>query len=102
MEGWQNVAAWVLVDPNKKGENGEMGRDVAVLMCEDYNGGGTFTYVYRESKYIPAAENDFSNYKYDGHNRPMADTPKDCAYTAGLQLYAVDAYGNRTPSLSNK
>ncbi len=102
MSGWENVVAWVLVDPNKNDEKGNPGREVAVLMCEDNNGGGTFSYVYRESKYMPAAENDFSNYKYDGHNRPMADTPFDYDYTMSLQLCAVDAYGNRYPSLSNK
>ncbi|MBR2333207.1 MAG: M60 family metallopeptidase [Rikenellaceae bacterium] len=102
MSGWENVVAWVLIDPNKNDEKGNPGREVAVLMCEDNNGGGTFSYVYRESKYMPAAENDFSNYKYDGHNRPMADTPFDYEYTKSLQLCAVDAYGNRYPSLSNK
>jgi hypothetical protein len=93
--------AWVLVDPNKEDEKGKKGREVAVLMCEDNNGGGTFSYAYRESKYMPAAEGDYSNYKYNGDCRPMEDTPWECEYTAGLQLYAVDAYGNRYPSQSN-
>lgn len=105
MSGWQNVVAWVLVDPDKLGEDGKPGRDVAVLMCNKQDGGGTFNYAYRESRYIPKAENDFSNYLYNnggtGANRLMADVPVDYAYTKSLQLYAVDAYGTRYASQSN-
>ena len=105
MQGWQNVVAWVLVDPDKTNEKGELGRDVAVLMCNDINGGGSFTYNYRASRYLPKADNDFSDYRYNkegtGTNRLMADIPVDYDYIKSLQLYAVDAYGTRYPSQSN-
>ena len=105
MSGWQNVVAWVLVDPDKNGEDGKPGRDVAVLMCNKQDGGGTFSYTYRESRYMPKAENDFSDYLYNnggaGANRLMEAVPVDHAYTKSLQLYAVDAYGKRYASQSN-
>jgi hypothetical protein len=104
MSGWQNVVAWVLHDPDKINEKGEMGRDVATLMCNDVNGGGTFNYVHVESRYMPQAEGDFTDYKYSGTtkaNRALEKTDKLYDYTKSLQLYAVDAYGNRYASQSN-
>jgi len=114
MTGWSNVVAWILVDPEKLDENGEKGRIVAVHSCDDQNGGGTFDYVYYESRYIPKdeANGDYSDYFYnDGRSyssdkpnteRSMTKVSPDYEYTASLQLYAVDAYGKRYPSASNK
>ncbi len=104
---WQNVAAWVLVDPNKKEADGTQGRVVAVLECTTPNGNGSFNYSYRESRYKPKneAEGDYSNYSYsdDGNtNRSMISTANDYEYTKTLHLYAVDVWGNRYPSASNQ
>ncbi len=104
---WQNVAAWVLVDPNKKEADGTQGRVVAVLECTTPNGNGSFNYSYRESRYKPKneAEGDYSNYSYsdDGNtNRSMISTANDYEYTKTLHLYAVDVWGNRYASGSNK
>jgi hypothetical protein len=113
MEGWQNVAAWLLVDPDKTDENGEQGRVVAVVQCDDVNGGGSFKYVHQESRYIPkdAAAGDYSDYWYNsgssyasskkGTERGMEATVADIEYTKSLQLYAVDVYGKRYASKSN-
>jgi hypothetical protein len=113
MEGWQNVAAWLLVDPDKTDENGEQGRVVAVVQCDDVNGGGSFKYVHQESRYIPkdAAAGDYSDYWYNngssyasskkGTERGMEATVADIEYTKSLQLYAVDVYGKRYASGSN-
>jgi hypothetical protein len=110
MEGWADVVAWVLHDPNKLNEKGEKGRDVAVIECSNQNGGGTFTYTYKESKYmINDAGNDYkytngSSYASNdkGTMRSLDKVAADHAYTKTLQLYAVDAYGNRYASKSNK
>ena len=110
MEGWADVVAWVLHDPNKLNEKGEKGRDVAVIECSNQNGGGTFTYTYKESKYmINDAGNDYkytngSSYASNdkGTMRSLDKVEADHAYTKTLQLYAVDAYGNRYASKSNK
>ena len=110
MSGWQNVAAWVLVDPNKVGEDGKMGRDVAVIACSDVNGGGTFTYVHKESRYMANA--DYTDYMYNsgssyasndsGTMRALEKATPLNDYTKGLQLYAVDVWGNRYASQSNQ
>ncbi len=110
MSGWQNVAAWVLVDPNKVGEDGKMGRDVAVIACSDVNGGGTFTYVHKESRYMANA--DYTDYMYNsgssyasndsGTMRALEKATPLYDYTKGLQLYAVDVWGNRYASQSNQ
>lgn len=114
MSGWANVVAWILVDPDKLDEDGKQGRIVAVNSCNDQNGGGTFNYVYYESRYIPKdeANGDYSDYLYnDGRSyssdrpnteRSMTKVSPDYEYTASLQLYAVDAYGNRYASQANK
>ena len=114
MSGWANVVAWVLVDPDKLDEDGNPGRVVAVHSCNDQNGGGTFDYVYYESRYIPKdeANGDYSDYFYNEGRSYSSDRPNtersmkkmspDYDYTASLQLYAVDAYGKRYASQSNK
>jgi hypothetical protein len=70
--------------------------------------------VYKESRYIPKdkAKGDYSDYFYNegtpysstkkGTERSLEPAVADHDYTASLQLYAVDAYGKRTPSQSNK
>jgi hypothetical protein len=103
MTGWQNVAAWVLHDPNKVGENGEMGRDVAVILCNNVNGGGDFTYVHKETRYKVNA--DGTDYIYRDANNHVRDMENPAAlkeYTKGLQLYAVDVWGERYASQSNQ
>ena len=109
--GWQNVVAWVLVDPDKKDENGEMGRVVAILQCDNPNGNDSFEYAYKESRYIPKAADDYSDYFYNegtsyssskqGTERSLEPAAADYTYTQSLQLYAVDAYGKRYASQSN-
>ena len=109
--GWENVVAWVLVDPNKKEKNGEQGRQVAILQCSNPSGADSFEYVFKESRYIPKAEGDYSDYFYNegspyssdvkGTERSLQPVTGDYEYTKSLQLYAVDAYGNRYASKSN-
>ena len=109
--GWQSVVAWVLVDPDKKDENGEMGRVVAILQCDNPNGNDSFEYAYKESRYIPKAADDYSDYFYNegtsyssskkGTERSLEPAAADYTYTQSLQLYAVDAYGKRYASQSN-
>ncbi|MBP3425445.1 MAG: M60 family metallopeptidase [Rikenellaceae bacterium] len=110
MTGWANVVAWVLHDPNKVNENGEKGRDVAVIECNNQNGGGSFTYNHYESRYM--INDAGTDYKYNngssyasndkGTMRSLERVSADHAYTKTLQLYAVDAYGKRYASQSNK
>ncbi len=110
MSGWSNVVAWVLHDPNKVNENGEKGRDVAVIECNNQNGGGSFTYNHYESRYM--INDAGTDYKYNngssyasndkGTMRSLERVSADHAYTKTLQLYAVDAYGTRYASQSNK
>jgi hypothetical protein len=103
MSGWQNVAAWVLHDPNKVGENGKMGRDVAVILCNNVNGGGDFTYVHKETRYmVNATGDDYIYSDKNGHVRAMEQPVALKEYTKGLQLYAVDVWGNRYASQSNQ
>jgi hypothetical protein len=102
-EGWENVVAWLLVDPDKKDDDGNPGRVVAVLKAPANN---QFSYVFKESRYVPKdeANGDYSNYKYSNpeqNNRSMKTPTAEYEYTMGLQLYAVDAYGNRYASKSN-
>jgi hypothetical protein len=103
-EGWENVAAWLLVDPDKKEADGTQGRVVAVVSCNNPSGESSFNYAYRESRYVPRAEGDYAEYKYsntDNTNRSMVRSSYDYDYTATLQLYAVDVYGKRYASKSN-
>ncbi len=103
MSGWQNVAAWILHDPNKMGENGKMGRDVAVILCNNVNGGGDFTYVHKETRYmVNATGDDYIYSDKNGHVRAMEQPEALKEYTKGLQLYAVDVWGNRYASQSNQ
>ncbi len=114
VSGWQNVVAWVLVDPTKQDiRTGEMGRVVAIKKWDDTKNGG-FQYGLQESRYIPkdAEAGDYSNYKYSdsssyatndkGTMRALEAVTADYEYAKGLQLYAVDAYGVRYASQSNK
>ena len=103
MTGWADVVAFVLHDPNKVNEKGEMGRDVAVFECSNQNGGGTFTYTHKESRYMKNdAGNDYIYNDNNKHARALEAVTADHAYTKTLQLYAVDAYGNRYASQSNQ
>ena len=102
-EGWENVAAWILVDPDKKDDDGNPGRVIAVLKDPTNH---QPSYVFKESRYVPKdeANGDYSNYKYSNeeqNNRSMKSTPAEYEYTMGLQLYAVDVWGNRYASQSN-
>ncbi|MBQ8863980.1 MAG: M60 family metallopeptidase [Rikenellaceae bacterium] len=109
--GWENVVAWVLIDPDKKDKNGEQGRQVAIIQCSNPSGNDSFEYVFKESRYIPKAPGDYSDYFYNegspysstvkGTERSLEPAPGDYEYTKSLQLYAVDAYGNRYASQSN-
>ena len=109
VSGWQNVVAWVLVDPAKKDlRTGEQGRVVAIKKWDDALNGG-FQYVYKESYYKPIAEGNYTDYFYTdgtdnkvGTSRGLAEAVLDYEYAKGLQLYAVDAYGVRYASQSNK
>ncbi len=106
-EGWQNVAAWLLVDPNKKDEDGNMGRVIAVLRCSNPSSTDEFSFVFKESRYVPKneANGDYSNYTYSNteqNNRSMKSVAGDYEYTQKLHLYAVDVYGKRYPSASNQ
>lgn len=102
-EGWENVAAWILVDPNKKDDDGNPGRVIAVLKDPTNH---QPNYVFKESRYVPKdeANGDYSNYKYSNteqNNRSMKSATAEYEYTMGLQLYAVDVWGNRYASKSN-
>ncbi|MBP3426490.1 MAG: M60 family metallopeptidase [Rikenellaceae bacterium] len=109
--GWENVVAWVLVDPDKKEKNGEQGRQVAILQCSNPSGTDSFEYVFKESRYIPKAPGDYSDYFYNegspyssnvkGTERSLEPVTGDYEYTQSLQLFAVDAFGNRYASKSN-
>ncbi|MBP3426491.1 MAG: hypothetical protein J6K81_07245 [Rikenellaceae bacterium] len=106
-EGWQNVAAWLLVDPNKKDDDGNMGRVIAVLRCANPSSTDQFSFIFKESRYVPKNEDngDYSNYKYSNteqNNRSMKSVSGDYEYTQQLHLYAVDVYGKRYASGSNK
>lgn len=108
VSGWQNVVAWVLVDPNKKDlRTGEQGRVIAVKKWDEALNGG-FQYGYRESRYMPIAEGNYTDYYYTdgtsskaGTSRALQAVTTDYEYAKGLQLYAVDAYGTRYASQSN-
>ena len=113
VSGWQNVVAWVLVDPNKTDiHTGEQGRVVAIKKWDDTKNGG-FQYGLQESRYIPqdAEAGDYTNYKYSNSSsyatndkatmRALEAVTPDYEYAKGLLLYAVDAYGTRYASQSN-
>ena len=94
VDGWQNVAAWVLYDPVKK-------RDVA---CFE----GRFTsFSYKEytCKYIllpdGATNPEGTRYQYckDGYGRSTENVGP--IFRDDLLLYAIHPDGSRVPSLSN-
>ena len=102
VSGWQNVVAWVLVDPTKTDlRTGEQGRVVAIKKWDDTKNGG-FQYGLEVSRY--KANEAFDDYIYTDdskNNRALESIAIDYEYAKGLQLYAVDAYGTRYPSQSN-
>lgn len=94
VDGWQNVAAWVLYDPVKK-------RDVA---C--YEGRFTsFSYKEYTCKYIllpdGATNPEGTRYQYckDGYGRSTENVGP--TFRNDLLLYAIHPDGSRVPSLSN-
>ena len=87
VSGWQNVVAWVLVDPTKTDlRTGEQGRVVAIKKWDDTKNGG-FQYGLEVSRY-QAAEG-FTDYIYSDankYNRTLESTTIDYEYAKGLQL----------------